>query len=50
MYLNTFLIRFGFDTNDFVNELAEPFKTDNNETVYNVRQKQTKSLVLAVVV
>lgn len=42
MYLNTFLIRFGFDPNDFVNELAEPFKTDNNETVYNVRQKTDK--------
>lgn len=39
MYLNTFLITFGFEPNDFINELVEPFKTDAGITLYNIRQK-----------
>ena len=39
MYLNTFLLMFGLNPDDFVNEVIEPFQSDNGEFVYNLRQK-----------
>ena len=39
MYLNTFLIMFGLDPDNFVNELVEPFTSDAGETIYNLRQR-----------
>ena len=38
MNFNTFLYRFGFDPEDFVNEESEPIKTDNG-FIYEVRQR-----------
>ena len=39
MYLNTFLIMFGLDPDNFINELVEPFTSDAGETIYNLRQR-----------
>ena len=39
MYLNTFLYMFGLDPDNFVNELAEPFESDNKTIIYNLRQR-----------
>ena len=42
MYLNTFLLFFGLDPDNFVNELVEPFRSDQGEIIYNLRQKVEK--------
>ena len=39
MYLNTFLYMFGLDPDNFVNELVEPFKSDDGTVIYNLRQR-----------
>ena len=39
MYLNTFLYMFGLDPDNFVNELVEPFKSDDGTLIYNLRQR-----------
>lgn len=44
MYLNTILLRFGLDPNNFVNELVEPFISDDGKTIINLRQKPDKKI------
>ena len=39
MYLNTFLLMFGLDPDNFVNELVEPFESDDGVIIYNLRQR-----------
>lgn len=39
MYLNTFLYMFGLDPDNFVNELVEPFESDDGKTIYNLNQR-----------
>lgn len=39
MYLNTFLYMFGLDPDNFINELVEPFESDNGTIIYNLRQR-----------
>ena len=39
MYLNTFLYMFGLDPDNFINELVEPFDSDNGTIIYNLRQR-----------
>ena len=39
MYLNTFLYQFGLDPDNFINELVEPFESDNGTIIYNLRQR-----------
>ena len=39
MYLNTFLYMFGLDPDNFVNELVEPFESDDGAIIYNLRQR-----------
>jgi len=39
MYLNTFLYLFGLDPDNFVNELVEPFESDDGVIIYNLRQR-----------
>lgn len=46
MYLNTFLYQFGLDPDNFVNELAEPFVSDEGITIYNLRQRIDKRICL----
>lgn len=39
MYLNTFLLMFGLDPDNFVNELVEPMESDEGAIIYNLRQR-----------
>ena len=39
MYLNTFLYMFGLDPDNFVNELVEPFESDDGTIIYNLRHR-----------
>jgi hypothetical protein len=39
MYLNTFLLMFGLDPDNFVNEVVEPFISDQGVVIYNLRQR-----------
>lgn len=39
MYLNTFLYLFGLDPDNFINEVVEPFESDDGTTIYNLRQR-----------
>lgn len=39
MYLNTFLFQFGFDPDNFVNEVIEPFESDKGTIIYNLQQR-----------
>ena len=39
MYLNTFLYQFGLDPDNFVNEVIDPFKSDDGTIIYNLRQR-----------
>lgn len=39
MYLNTFLYQFGLDPDNFINELVEPFESDDGTIIYNLRQR-----------
>ena len=44
MYLNTFLYMFGLDPDNFVNEVVEPFKTDQGTIIYNLRQRNDQRM------
>ena len=44
MYLNTFLFLFGLDPDNFVNEIVEPFESDNGTIIYNLRQRIDKRI------
>ena len=44
MYLNTFLIMFGLNPDDFINELVEPYKSDSGSIIYNLRQRTDKRI------
>lgn len=44
MYLNTFLFQFGLDPDNFVNEVIEPFESDNGTIIYNLRQRIDKRI------
>ena len=44
MYLNTFLVMFGLNPDDFINELVEPFTSDDGSTIYNLRQRIDKRI------
>ena len=39
MYLNTFLYMFGLDPDNFVNEVVEPFESDDGTIIYNLHQR-----------
>ena len=42
MYLNTFLFQFGLDPDNFINELVEPYSSDDKIIIYNLRQRTDK--------
>ena len=44
MYLNTFLLYFGFDPDNFVNELSDPIEADDGSIIYNLRQRIDKHI------
>jgi len=39
MYFNTFLFQFGLDPDNFINEVIEPFESDDGKIIYNLRQR-----------
>lgn len=46
MYLNTFLYEFGLDPDNFINELVEPFQSDDGKLIYNLRQRTDQKTCL----